>query len=259
MRKVLVALAIVCSMLGAANAQNDDGMLVRVLTVSVQPGMNERFEDYVRAFRTASMEQGLENYWLSAQSISGEPVYRFHTALSDWGDLALPGPDLERAFGQREAERLAGLLGDSVTSAHTAFFVEYPSMSNLPSDIGYTPEALAYIDFTLNPGTAMQYMEMTTKTAEASRAIVPQQHYVAAMPAFAGNGPVYGATGPRTILFIRRMSDMGTPVPGPGQRVIAHFGEEEGGRINGMAGASLAGFEYTLFRTRPDLNYQPAD
>ena len=47
--------------------------------------------------------------------------------------------------------------------------------------------------------------------------------------------------------------------PGPAQRVLQHFGETEGARINAMAGEAIESFEFSLFRNRPDLAYLPEE
>lgn len=250
-RNFLKAMLMVPFLLSAAQAQ-DDTALVQVLTAHVKPGMEARFEEVLSAYRQASREQGAENYWLSAQAISGEPAYRFHIAMSSWGDLANPQPQLSETFGEREVARLMALLSDSVTSMHTAFFREPANMSNPPPDTGEPPAALIYIDFTMNnPDAAQQWGQMTIKTAEAFRAVLPDFHFVAAMPDF-------GATGPRTILILPSMSDLDTPGAPPGEIVVQHFGEEEGARINAMA-ESIESSTASLWRPRPDLNYQPGE
>ena len=235
-----------------ARAQDDDVTVVRSITVSVKPGMNVAFEEFVRALRDASREQSRDNYWFASQSISGLPVYRFNSSLSGWTDLLDPGPELAEFYGEQEAQRLFGLIRDSVESTHTAFFNQRTSMSHPPTNMSRPPEAIVYIDFTLNPGGAAAYRELATKTAEASAAVLPNAYFVAAMPGF-------GAEGPRTTLIVPSFGDMNSPQPGPAQRVLQHFGQQEGARINALAADAISSFEATLFRTRPDLSYRPAE
>ena len=111
------------------------------------------------------------------------------------------------------------------------------------------PEALLYIAFTLKPGAAAKFLELSSKTAEASAATVPNAYFVGALPSF-------GAPGGRTILLFKHLSDLDTPLKPPQQRVIEHFGQAEGERINALAGEAVQNIEITLFHTRPDLNYQ---
>jgi hypothetical protein len=236
-----------------ALAQNDDVTIVEVLTATVRPGAEGLFEEFVAAYREASEDQGLDNYWLSAQSMSGEPVYRFHLEHSSWASLADPDPVLAETFGQREADRLEGLLRDSVTSLDIAFFRQFASMSHVPAN-GFVeqPEALIYYDFVLNAGTAPAFQEMATAQREASAALYPNDYFVVGMPDF-------GASGPRTLLILDSFSGMDTPTLPPQQRLLEHFGEREGGRLNELGAQSIASFSATLFRTRPDLNYQPEE
>ena len=44
---------------------------------------------------------------------------------------------------------------------------------------------------------------------------------------------------------------------GPQQRVIKHFGADEGAKIVKMENDAIANIAVELDRTRPDLNYQP--
>ncbi len=246
----------ICSLLllavtGPVRAQ-DEVTIVQELTVSVKPGMEAQFEELVRAFAEASRQQGLENYWLSSQSMSGEPIYRFNMAQDSWADFANPGPNFAEAFGNREADRLAGLAHDSIAWTRTAYFEQHSAMSRPPVGMDEAPEALIYFAFTLNPGGAPQFLEMSSKVKEASAALLPDEYFVSALPGF-------GAPGARTILLIEHLSDLDTPTMPPQQRVLRHFGQTEGARINALAGEAIASFTPTLFRTRPDLNYQPAE
>lgn len=235
----------------AAPVQAQDDSLVQVVTFEVRPGKNAQFEEAVSAFREASKAQGMENYWLSAQSVSGSPIYRFHVEQSGWGDLSNPPPQMVEHFGEEEAARLAGLLADSVVSEHVAFYRELANSSYAPADgFDVPPEGLIYIDFTLNAGTAPMFLEMTEHQKEASMSMYPNNYFGVSMPEF-------GGAGPRTILILNSFSDLDTPTLAPQQRLIEHFGEAEGGRLIELAAQSIVSFEPQLFRTRPDLNYQP--
>lgn len=247
-KMVLLASLLLTTAQAQAQAQ-DEVALVRDLTVHVRPGMEAQFEEVVRAYREASREQGLENYWLSAQAVSGRPGYIFRFPMSSWADLSEPEPELSETFGDREANRLMGLLSDSVEASHTAFYRQLASLSHPPPNMDETPEALIYIDFTLAPNGGPQYQEMSTRTAEAFRAVRPDYYFFTALPDL-------GASGPRTILWTPSMSDLDSPAGPPGEAVLEHFGPEEGARINAMS-ESLESFTYSLYRTRPDLNYQP--
>lgn len=237
-------------LVGPVQAQ-DGATLVQVLTVSVKPGKDTQFEQAVRMFRDASRKQGMQNYWLSAQSVSGAPVYRFHVNRSGWGTLSNPGPNLVQALGAEEAARLAALLHESIESEHVAFFNEIASASHVPATAMATPpQGLIYIDFTLNPGTASQFLEMVNAQKIASSTMYPNNYFGVSMPNF-------GADGPRTILILNSFGDLDRQTMGVAQRLTEHFGQTEGARLNQLAQQSIAGFEATLFRTRSDLNYQP--
>lgn len=243
---------LLASAIGASAQAQDNVTIVQELTASVKAGTEAQFEEVVKAFRDAAQEQGIESYWRASQSLSGDPVYRFNFPMSSWGDLMNPEPDFIKAFGEDEAARLMALLSESVVSSYSAFYEQHSSMSHAPMNLDGPPEALVYIQFTLNPGTAPQFRELTMKAAEASGAVRPNDYFVAALPGF-------GAPGPRTILILPSMSDLDTPAPGIAQVIAQHFGQEEGTRINGLAAESIASIATTLFRTRPDLNYLPEE
>ena len=235
--------------LAAAARAEDNVTIVQELTVSVRPGTEAQFEEFVKAYADVSRRQKLTNYWLSSQSMSGEPLYRFAMAHGSWGDFANPGPQLAKVLGEKEATRLTGLARDSIAWMRTAYFQQHSAMSRpMPAGDG-PPEALLYIAFTLKPGAAAKFLELSSKTAEASAATVPNAYFVGALPSF-------GAPGGRTILLFKHLSDLDTPLKPPQQRVIEHFGQAEGERINALAGEAVQNIEITLFHTRPDLNYQ---
>ena len=245
-----MALFLACFLVAPAFSQ-DDQTITQVITFSVKTGMNVQFEEVVSAFREASRRQGQDNYWLSAQSVSGDPVYRFHVNRSAWGDLSSPGPQLVEVFGAEEAARLMGLLADSVASEHVAFFLEDADGSyTSPAGSEEPPEGLVYIDFTLNAGTAPMFLEMVRAQKVASSALYPDESFGVSVADF-------GASGPRTILVLQSFSDLDRESLGVVERLFEHFGQEEGARLVELASQSIASFETTLFRTRPDLNYQP--
>jgi hypothetical protein len=107
-----------------------------------------------------------------------------------------------------------------------------------------------YYDIALNPGRLQQYGEMSRKTTEASVALYPRSYYLTQTPSV-------GATGVRVVGLVPSWSDLDTPFPGPAQRVLEHFGPEEGARINAMASEAIRETRISLHRVRPDLSYQP--
>lgn len=244
-------LSLLIALAGPVRSQ-DSVTIVQELTVSVKPGMEAQFEELVKAFADVSRRQNLTNYWLTSQSMSGEPIYRFASAQESWGGFANPGPQFAEVLGQQEADRLSGLARDSIASMRTAYFEQHSSMSRPPVGMDAPPEALIYFTFTLNPGAGAQFLELSSKTAEASAATTPDSYFVSALPSF-------GAPGARTVVLLEHLSDLDTPQKPPQQRVMEHFGRTEGARINALAGEAVANIEVTLFRTRPDLNYQPAN
>jgi hypothetical protein len=68
---------------------------------------------------------------------------------------------------------------------------------------------------------------------------------------------VYGATRARTTVFYYSWAEVDSPGPGVQQRVLQHFGAQEGARINESMTKAIGGINTVLSRTRPDLNYQP--
>ena len=156
------------------------------------------------------------------------------------------------AFGEEEAARLGGLAAQSIESTHVAFYEPRLDLSHPPPEGSGPPDALTFSDLTLNPGTAQQYVEMSLKTREASVAVLPDAHFIVFMPDI-------GADAVRVVGLVRSWSDLDEPFINPGQRVMQHFGQEEGGRIVAQAGETISGFDVSLHRPRPDLSYVPED
>ncbi len=242
-------LALVFVVSGHAMGQDNSG-LMQVIKVKVRPGAGPQFEEFLRAFRDASRKQGLKNYWLASQSVSGEPTYTFNGQLKGWADLGNAGPQLANAFGQKEADRLEGLASASIASMKTAFYRTHVDLSVLPpQQMPKPPAAVIYFAITLKPGMEQQYMEGSRKTREASLAVTPDSHYVVQMPEF-------GADSVRVIGLVQSWDDL-EATPGPQQRVIQHFGADEGGKIVAKINDTVANLAMELDRTRPDLSYQP--
>ncbi len=247
LRVCLVALVVVVS--GHAMGQETSN-LMQVITVKVRPGAGPQFEEFLRAFRDASRKQGLKNYWLASQSVSGEPTYTFNGALNGWSDLGNAGPQLAKAFGQKEADRLEGLVNGSVDSIKTVFYRTHPDLSVLPpQQMPKPPAAVMYFSIMLKPGMEQQYLDGSQKTREASLAVTPNSYYVLQMPEI-------GARSVRVIGLVQKWEDLEAN-PGPQQRVIQHFGADEGGKIVAMINDTVANLTVQLDRTRPDLSYQP--
>lgn len=247
-----VALIAPAFLLGAGAATAQAQPVVRQLTVKVRPGMNAQFEEVVRALRDASRKEGTKNYWLVSQAMSGEPLYLFNSTAASFGDFAEPGPQLTRVFGEAEGKRLGALAAASIESTRSAFYRPQADLSHVPAPgaMSAPPVAVAVFDFSINAGMQPQYVEGARKSREASMAVVPKSYFQTALPAF-------GAAGPRTVVFYYSWAEVDSPAPGVQQRVMQHFGAQEGARINQSMGQAIGGFNATLFRTRPDINYQP--
>lgn len=244
-------LALMSSLSCVAYAQ-EDTTLIQSLTIRVNPGMNQQFEEAVRAVAGAARETGSTTYWLAAQSVSGEPVYTINRFVSDWSGFgAADGPQLVEVYGEEEAARIGRLFRDSVASTTSAFYTGRNDLSHTPPPGSGPPDAIITFFITVNPGRMQDYIEVTEKTSEASAAIEPEAYFTVALPDF-------GADAAMTTAFIQSWSDLDEQLVPLQQRIVRHFGEEEGGRINALAGEVIGGFEAVLHRTRPDLGYFPA-
>lgn len=243
----LWSLSLIAFAFGTASAQ-----LTETVTVKVRPGMNPQFEEFARALVEAARQQGADNLWRAAQSATGAPTYTFNIAMSGWVDMANPGPQLVDAFGEEEAARLGGLAASSIESVDTAFYVPRLDLSHPPPEGSGPPAALIFSDITVNAGMMQQYIELSRQTREASVAVLPDAHFVVFLPDI-------GADSARVVGFVESWGDLDEPLPNPGQRVIQHFGQTEGGKIVAMAGEAISGFEVSLQRARPDLSYVPED
>lgn len=243
----LCSLSLALVFLGTANAQNT---LAEVVTVKVRPGMNPQFEEFIHALAKAARQQSSKSYWRVAQSMTGAPTYTLNVAMSGWADMANPGPQLEKAFGKDEAARLGGLAAASVESLDRAFYTSQPDLSNPPAEGNSAPAAVVFFDIALKPGMEQQYVAAARKTNEASKAVLPNAHYIVMMPGM-------GAKGVRVVGIVQSWSDLDKPIMNPGERVIKHFGQDQGNRIVAQANGAISNITATLHRTRPDLSYRP--
>ncbi len=243
----LLALSVVCT--GPVSAQ-DDNNLVQLITVQVRPGTNAMFEEYVKAVREASREQGLENYWFASQSVSGPPVYTIGLQRGSWASLNDAAPALAEAYGEEEAARLEGLLRRSVSEVNNEFYRTRMDLS-VPNQAGPI-DGLIYYRLGINQGMMGQYIEGSMKTREASLAVVPDSAYIVQIPQM-------GANGVRVVGFVRSWSDLDEGIMNPGARVIEHFGQQEGQELISMINETINSIEMTVHRPRGDLNHFPED
>lgn len=246
----MVFLSFVVGAAAPAVAQDQSPPLVEIVTVEINPGSEALFEEFIMGLRTAASQSGSNNYWLVSQSVSGPPVYRFHLQHGTWATYGEPDPAVVDALGERETTRIYDLARQSVKSVSRAFYRPLENISVTRAEMERPPDAVTYNFMELNPGTAGIYVETAALTAEASGTLYPDAAYTI-------NAPGIGADGFLVIGVVEHWSDMDTPLPNPGQRVIEHFGQERGAEIIARVGESIVGFTTVLARTRPDLNYQP--
>lgn len=226
---------------------------MQLVTIKVKPGGNAAFEEYVTAVQRAAQQLECTDYWLTAQSVSGEPTYTVALPrASGWGAVGDPGvlPRLAEAFGEREAERLYGLASSSIESVYTAFYQGQPQLSNPRPEMAGAPDAVIMYELEIHPNMGMQYAEASALTREAAVAIAPNQHYLVMAPGL-------GASHVLVVGFVERWTDLDTPRPGPGQLVLQHFGPGTGAAINARAQETIANMTVNIHRTRPDLSYEP--
>lgn len=237
----------------AQQARAPQPELLQLVTIKVKPGGNAAFEEYVNAVRRAAEQLESQEFWLTAQSVSGEPSYTIALPrASGWAALGDPGvlARLAEAFGEQEAKRLAGLAMSSTESVHTSFYQSQPGLSNPRPQMETAPAAVIMYELAINPGMQAQYAETAALTREAAMAVDPNRHYLILAPSFGANGVI-------VVGFVEQWSDLDQNAAGPAQLVIQHFGQATGAAITARAQETIANMTITLHRTRPDLSYEP--
>lgn len=248
----VVSISLMLFAAAPAMAQNQAPPLMEIVTVEVNPGAEALFEEFVMGLVRGSRQSGSNDYWLTSQSITGAPIYRFHIQHGTWAAYGEPDPDISDALGERETTRIYDLARRSVKSVSRAFYRPLEGLSVARAPMDRAPDAVNYFFMELNPGMAGQYVATSALTREASAALFPNA-------AYSVNAPGVGADGFLVIGIVEHWSDLDTPLPNPGQRVIQHFGEQRGAEIVAQSNEAIAGFTTMLARTRPDLNYQPEE
>ncbi len=232
----------------AAHAQ-DAAPSVSALTVHVKPGMNQQFEEYLKAFVAAADKTSPKLEWLSAQSMTGGPVYVFNRAFGSWAELGAAGPDFVAAFGAPEAKRLAGLLQASVESVSTAIYRRRMDLSRPWPALEGVPDAVVHIFITVQGNMGPQFESFVGKVIEATAATAPNAYWLM-------DEPGAGATDYRVTVIAKSWSDLDKPDKPIPQRILEHFGQAEGQKLLAESNGAIEGIETRISRTRPDLGRQ---
>ena len=231
-----------------AQAQ-DQTNLIQQVTIRVKPGMNQQFMQAFRQVVNAARETESTRIWRTAQSVSGDQVYIVTRVFDNWEEFGSPGGGgMVETYGEDEAQRIGRQIGESIESATSAFYTGRGDLGYPPTDLDSPPQAIVVNYLTINQGMMGAYIEFAAKMREASMTVEPGAYFVVAVPDF-------GADRVMTTVILPTWGDLDnelTPLP---QRLIQHFGQEEGGALLSQAGEIFGGTEAIVYRTRPDLTY----
>jgi hypothetical protein len=246
----LITAAFACLLVlsAAAQAQNA-GESVSALTVHLNPGTNQLFEEYVKALREAANRTNSKMAYLTSQSMTGEPTYQFNRTFTSWAEIGEPGPNLAAVYGEAEAKRLAGLLQTSIASTSTAIYTRRLDLSRPWPALDATPVAVTHINITVRPQMTAQFESFMHKVIEATAATAPNLYWLA-------DAPGEGAKSYRLTQLANKWTDLDTPPKPVPQRLAEHFGQAEGQRLMAEAMGMIENIETVVRRTRPDLNRQ---
>lgn len=219
---ILSAMACLCITGIAAGAQPPAGVNgLAETTITVRPGMNQQFEEVIRAAKAAADKTKAPNQWRIARSLTGGNTYIIDSGFASWAEFAQPLPNMEAAYGASEARRLGGLFQASVESVSRATYTYRADLSRLWPD-NTTAAAVEHTYVTPKPGRGQTVESLVKRLIEATNAVQKDNYWIMASPGA-------GADGRYLVIIVHpKWTDMdapGKPIP---QRLSEHFGAADG-------------------------------
>lgn len=148
----------------------------QVNEVSVKPGQELVFENYVKKLIVAADKSGAKTYWTTYTVSLGKPggTYRVALSFNSWADRSawstIPAM-MVKAYGQPEAERLMKEGGGATERSVTEVWENLPAQSaNQPSSPGPAGNFVRAQIVRVDPSMSADYEAMTAKFKPAYEA-----------------------------------------------------------------------------------------
>jgi hypothetical protein len=164
------------SIVGVAGVRAGPARYQQVNEVSVKPGQEMVFENYVKKLIVAADKSGAKTFWTAYTVSLGKPggTYRIALSFNSWADRGawstIPGM-MVKAYGQQEAERLMKEGGGATERSVTEVWENLPGSS---ANQGSTPAASGNFVrvqiVRVEPNAASDYEAMTAKFKPAYEA-----------------------------------------------------------------------------------------
>lgn len=226
----------------------------QIVEISVKPGQELVFENYVKKIVAAANKLSAKQTWSTFQVPLGKPgaTYRVALGFSKWADRdgwATIPELLTKAYGQQEAERLLKEGGGAVERSVNEIWEYLPDGS---SNIGRAPSGPpAFSRVTVlrvQPAMAGAYEVLAAKfkaayEASAEKPVVTR--WVLRM------GPFSGSTFRRTESFSKWAE---LDAPAGAQIVQKHYGAQEGAKLGDELRRMTINQQEFVSVRRPDLS-----
>ena len=160
-----------------ARAQGAAPRFQQVVEISVKPGQELVFENYIKKLVAAADKAGAKMTWTTYVVSLGKPgaTYRVALSFNSWADrdgwTTIPAM-LTKAFGQPEAERLLKEGGSASTQSVSEVWENLPDLSaNAGGAPGATPPNFVRVQITrVQPAMSSAYEAMVAKFKPAYEA-----------------------------------------------------------------------------------------
>ncbi len=225
----------------------------QVYEISVKPGQELVYENYVKKLVAAADKIGAKNYWTSYVVTLGKPspTYRVALNFNAWADretwATIPGI-LTKAYGQAEAERLMKEGGGAIERSVLEVWEHQPGVSanqgGAPAPAGnFVRAQIVRVD----PAKASDYEAMTAKFRPAYEA-------AAGKPAIGRWILRVGANSAYTFRRVEQVSKMGDFDGPTGPELLQKFFGAQWAAMRDQLNAMVTFRQEFISTRRPDLS-----
>jgi hypothetical protein len=246
-RTLLLTLTCLCVSGFAMAAQPANGVNgLAETTIEVKPGMNQQFEEVIKAAKAAAEKTKAPNQWRISRSMTGSNSYIIDSGFASWAEFALPLPDMQAALGAKEAQRLGDLFRSSVTSISRATYTFRQDLSRMWPD-GTTAQAVEHVYLKPKPGAGPALESLVKRLIEATNAVQKNNYWLMAAPGA-------GADSYLVIVIHPKWTDMDAQQKPAPQILAEHFGAQEGQVLWSALQNSVENLNAVIGMAMPDLS-----
>jgi hypothetical protein len=221
---------------------------IAITVYQVAPGMEASFEEVSAKFKAAADKIGSRPYAGYSTVIGNDGQYAFASPFNSFAEFKDQRNPLQEVYEGEELASIEKMYQESTTSTDSYVIIPRPDLGVAPPEFESPPEILLLIEVTVKSGMGQQYQTFLKKLAEATKAVSPDLYYNAFQPGF-GSGPIwrFGIT-----MNWADLDTQGKTIP---QRLMEHFGDRNGGKINEEGQEAVESVKFTVSRIRPDLTH----